>query len=119
MTGSQYIYNTDTGHDKMTFDVEGSFSALARYGVAQPRRTIETITHTQESESLPEGFWSLDNVSWYPMGVTPPDTSGAQPTFQTTEVDCYTDTANIYVACSNYTSSAKTIYYGIRLNSRN
>lgn len=111
MAITDFLDNTDTPSDKISTAVQGSFSALARYGAFQPRRTIATIPHGLTYEILPDGVWSINGTDWYPFGVTPPNTSGAQPTFQTTEVDVYADATNIYVVCSNYTSSAATINY--------
>lgn len=119
MADSEYLLNTDTGHDKVTFDIEDSFTALARYSTFSFRRTVTTKPNTQQTESMPEGIWSLDNTTWYPMGVTPPNTSGAQPTFQTYEVDCYCNASTVFIVCTNFTASNQTIYYAVRLIARN
>ena len=113
-----FLDTSDAPSDKIGAPQTGSFSALARYGSFQPRRTVATVPHTFAGERVPDGIWSRDQVSWYPFGVTPPDTSGAQPTFQTTEVDVCMDASNIYVICSNYTASAVTIYYIVEPYSR-
>lgn len=116
---SKFLVASDKPSDKVAAELSDNFTAIARYGVSVPRRTQATpIPHGLDTESVPDGFWSSDNVTWYPMGVTPPNTSGAQPVFQTTEVDAYADETNLYVYCSNYTASDVTIYFAVRLMAR-
>lgn len=119
MAITDFLDNSDAPSDKIAKTLpQGSLSALARYGVGQPRRTIATIAHGKTYEVMPDGVWSINGVDWYPFGVTPPNTSGAQPTFQTTEVDVYADETNIYVVCTNYTASAADINYIVELYSK-
>jgi hypothetical protein len=119
MAVTDFLDNSDTPSDKVAVPpLAGSFSALARYGAFSPRRTVEPVAHGLDYEVMPDGIWSINEVDWFPFGVTPPDVSGAQPTFQTTEVDVYADGTNVYVVCSNYTASAATIHYVVELYSK-
>jgi len=119
MAIQDFLDTSDAPSDKlMKTGVPGSFSAAARYGAFQPRRTIWPVAHGLSFESMPDGVWSSNGSNWYPFGVTPPDTSGAQPTFQTTEVDVYVDETNFYVVCTNYTAGAVTINFLVDLVSR-
>jgi len=118
MAIQDFLDTTDAPSDKIPRTVPGSFVANARYGSFQPRRTVVTIAHGLTFDVMPDGVWSSNGVNWYPFGVTPPDTSGAQPTFQTTEVDVYADETNFYVACANYTAGTPTISYVVELTSK-
>jgi len=109
------IITTDSPPDKITLSpTTGSFSAPARYSSFSPRRTATTVNHTIDTPSMPELWWSSDNSTWYPAGVSPVDTSSGTPTFQTLDVDAYFGSTSYTVVCSNWTASAATIYYIIR-----
>jgi len=119
MDGTDFLSTTDYPSDKLTpTSIASSFTALARYGNLEPRRTILTIEHQLTYEVMPDGVWSKDAVTWYPFGLPPPDTSGAQPVFQTTDVDVYADLTNFYVVCTNHTASNVNIYYAIESYSK-
>lgn len=115
MATQEFIDDSDHPSDKIPLLIQGSFSALARYGASQPRRTVKPEPHGQDFESMPDGIWSRNGTDWYPFGVTPPDTSGATPTFQTTEVDVNIDATNVNIVCSNYTALAATIFYIVEI----
>jgi hypothetical protein len=118
MASQDFLENSDTPNDKIPVRFSGSFSAPARYGLGSPRRTVHSFAHGLDYECLPDGIWSPDGVKWYPMGVVPANTSGAQPSFQTTEVDVYFGPTNVFVVCSNYNTSAADINYVVELYSR-
>lgn len=115
MDGSDYLSTTDYPSDKLPIQLTGSFVVVAHNSAFSPRRTSDTKAHGQTVECMPQGIWSIDGAIWYPMGVTPPDTSSGLPRFQTTEVDVYCDEVNIYVMCSNWTSGTPTIQYVVDL----
>lgn len=118
-TQAQELFlSTDYPQDKVLETFTGNFSAGARYGSFSPRRTSELLLHSVGDWALVNGAYSLNGSTWYPLGVNIADTSGAIPTFQTVEVNAYCTVTNLVVQASNWTTSARTVYYAIQLLSR-
>lgn len=112
------ILNTDFLLDKVISTFTGTFSAPARFGNFNPRRTSNAITHNAGAWCLINGAYSFDNTTWYPFGVNVADTSGAQPTFQNVEVNGYCTDSQVVVQASNWTTGSRTIYYALQLITR-
>lgn len=118
MNPNNLYLTTDFPQDKQLEPVTGSFSVGARFAVFQPRRAEDAKNHNVGDWALPWGSYSLDNTTWYPLGVPSADTSVFPPAFQTVEVTAYCTDTQIVVQASNYTASSKTIYYALELMSR-
>lgn len=110
--------STDYPQDKVLDSFSGSFSAGARIDEFTPRGTSSVISHNIGSWGLIIGSYSIDNSTWYPLGVTRAAIVSGRPTFQTQEVNAYCTDTDIGIVCTNYTSSSVTIYYAIQVISR-
>lgn len=114
----ELLLTTDYPLDKILETFSGSFTALARYAVFQPRATESTIPHSIGDWGLINGVYSLNGTVWYPFGTVVADTSGSMPTFQNIEVSAFCTSSNVVIRASNYTASAATIYYALQVLSR-
>lgn len=114
---SQTLLNTDYTFDKILETYTGSFSAAARHGALQPRRTTSTISHGIGTYGLIIGSYTTDGTTWLPFGVINANTSGAF-SFQTVEVTAYCTTSDVVVVASNYLSSSKTVEYALQIVAR-
>lgn len=113
-----FLLNTDYPADKILETFTGSFTAAARYGLFDPRRSTETIVHSVGDWALINGAYSFDNSTWYPFGVRVADVSSGSPVFQTVEVSAYCDASTVVIKATNWTNSAETIYYALQLIAR-
>ena len=118
MNPDNFLLNTDYPIDKVLDTFSGSFTALARYGAFSPRRTTSSEPHNVGDWGLILGSYSLDNLVWYPFGVTRANISGSEPTFQDLEVTGYCNTTDIAISASNNTASSATVYWAIVLLAR-
>lgn len=113
-----FLFNSDFPPDKILETNSGSFTATARYGASDPRRTTETIPHSVGTFGLINGAYSRDNSTWFPFGVTAADVSTGTPVFQTVDVSAGCDEDNVHVIASNWLSSNQTIYYAYQILSK-
>jgi hypothetical protein len=96
--------------DKVLAPFTGSFTAAARVGLFQPKRTLISFPHglTTVTPSLrlrwkTTGDWIDGFTEDYSVGGV----------LQALEVGCNSDATNVYVFASNWTASVATISYEI------
>lgn len=118
MDARDFVLNTDYPFDKVVRTYTGNFTALARFGSFQPRRTERVIPHDFGDWGLVVGAFSTDNTNWLPFGVTNAIIESGFPTFQTVETNAYCDTTNIVVQASNWLDTSQTVYYALQLIAR-
>lgn len=111
--------STDTPSDKVLEVHTGSYTALARYDVFQPRLTEFSIPTGVGDYAFPSGSYSTDGgTTWLPLGSVNADTSSSAPSFQTWEVTAYCTATSLVMVTSNYLAANRTIMFAIQLLSK-